>query len=80
MRETIEATPERAVWKVTKCEWWERYKEFEVDPELSPCAPTDQAWGEAGLKAVNPKLTYKITKAMPWGDPYCECVIELKEE
>ena len=58
----------------------ERYNEFEVDPALSTCPPGDQAWGDEGFKAVNPKLTYKVTKAVPWGDPYCEFVYEFKEE
>jgi hypothetical protein len=77
---TVEATPERCVWRVTKCTWMERYKECEVDPAFIPCVHGDQAWGDEGLKAVNPKLTYTITKAMPRGDPYCEGIIEFKEE
>ena len=75
-----EATPERVVGRVTKCVWIERYKELEVDPALSTCPAGDQAWGEEGLKAIDPKLTYKVTKAMPWGDPYCEFVYEFKEK
>jgi len=35
---------------------------------------------EEGLKAINPKFTYKFTKVMPRGGPYCEVVIEFKEE
>ena len=80
VRETVEATPERVVWRVTKCAFMERWKEFGVDPGLVPCHSSDQAWGEAGLTEVDPKLTFKMTKAMPWGDPYCESVIEFSEE
>jgi hypothetical protein len=78
--EIIEATPERAVTRVTKCAWWERNKENGLTPVLMICPAGHQAWGEEGLKAVNPKLTYKLTKTMPWGDPYCEEIIEFKEE
>lgn len=78
--EIVEATPERVVSRVTKCVWMERYKECEIDFAFIPCVQGDQAWGEEGLKAVNPKITYKITKAMPLGDPYCEMVCEFKEE
>ena len=55
-------------------------KELKGKPELMVCPAGDQAWGEEGLKVIDPKLTYKVTKAMPWGDPYCEDVIEFKEE
>ena len=76
----VEKTPERVVFRWTKCTSWENQKELELDPELRPCAPSHEAGFEAGLKAVNPKLTYKLTKTMPWGDPYCESVIEFREE
>ncbi len=78
--EIVEATPERAVWRIHKCAWWERYKENEVKPEFVPCVNAHQAWGEEGVKAISPKLTYTLLKAMPRGDPYCEAVIEFKEE
>lgn len=76
--EIVEATPERVVSRTTKCSWMERYKEFEVDPEDIVCVAGHQTWGEEGLKAIDPKLTWKVTKAMPWGDPYCEHVIEFE--
>jgi hypothetical protein len=78
--EYVEKTPERVVVRYNKCPWMERYKEFEVDHGLIVCPSTCQLFSEEGLKAVNPKLNYKLTKAMPWGDPYCEEVIEFKEE
>jgi len=76
----VERTPEREVYRVTKCTWWERYKEFKVDTALIPCGAGHQLWGEEGCKSVNPKVTFKLTKAMPWGDPYCEEVYELNEK
>ena len=79
-REIVEATPERVVGRTTKCGWWERFNELEVDPEFRGACTICEAWGEEGLKAVNPKLTIKRTKARPRGDPYCEFIYEFKEE
>ena len=77
--ELVEATRERVVWRNTKCPWWEKYKEFKIKPELSLCDVGHQAWNKEGLTAINPKLTCKLTKARPWGDPYCEDIYEFKE-
>ena len=79
--EYVEKTPERVVFRCTKCPWWERYKEFEADPAFTACDKGGhQAWSEEGHRAINPKLTYELAKAMPRGDPYCEVIIEFKEE
>ena len=78
--EIVEATPERSVRRVTGCAWWENHKESGLAPELSSCPAACQTWVEEGIKAVNAKLTVNLTKAMPWGDPYCENVFEFKEE
>jgi len=78
--ELVEATPERAVDNTTNCVTWERYNEFEVDPEHRACDSACQLWAEEGLKAVNPKIAFKLTKAMPRGDPYCEDFYEFREE
>ena len=78
--EVVEESPERVVWRVTKCPWMERYKELEVDPEFITCEFGSYAWAEAGLTAINPKLTLKhYPMAMPRGDPYCEHIIEFKK-
>ena len=76
----VETTPERVVFRWTQCPWWNLYKEFEVDPAFMPCPKIHQAESKAVLKAINPKLTFKMTKAMPWGDPYCEDVYEFKDK
>jgi len=76
--EIVEAHPERAVLRRIQCAWWERYNEHKVDPELWVCPAGHQAWNEEGLKTINPKLTYKLIKALTWGDPFCEAVIEFK--
>jgi len=76
----IEATREKAVIRTTYCPIWERYEEFKVNPELRACDPACEKFFDGGLKAVNPKLTFKHTKIMPWGYPYCEWLIKFKEE
>jgi len=76
--ETVEKTRERVVVRVTKCPFWERVKEFGVTAQYD-CVPACSVWGAEGLKAVNTKITRKIVKAPPRGDPYCEVVYELKE-
>ncbi|WP_287587795.1 L-2-amino-thiazoline-4-carboxylic acid hydrolase [Candidatus Borrarchaeum sp.] len=75
--ELVEAAPERAVVRVTKCPWWERYKEFGIT-EGAICDASHTANATEGVKAVNPKITFKMTKALPRGDPYCELVYESK--
>jgi len=79
-QEYVERTPQRVICRITKCPWWERYKEFNVDPAFIPCDAGHQVVCELAFKEINPKITYKLTKAMPWGDPYCEEVYEFKEE
>ncbi len=75
----VEAVPKRAVIRWTKCAWWERYEEFRVDPELRGGCHIHEGWSDEGLKEINQKLTYKLTKSLVRGDPYCEAVIEFKE-
>jgi hypothetical protein len=78
--EYVEKSPERVVWRINKCATWERYNEFEVDSEHRACDPACQLWMEDGLKAVNTKINHKLTTARHRGDPYCEYVIEFKDE
>ena len=67
--EIVEESREKAATRVNKCPWWERYKENEIKPEFTVCSAVDQVMVDEGLKAINPKLTHKLTKAMPEGDP-----------
>jgi len=78
--ELVEATPERVVSRLIKCSWWERYQEFDVHSEHRACDAADLKHQGEGLKAVNPKLTFKLTKTQQGGYPYCEYVIEFKDE
>ena len=79
MGEIFEDSRERVVVRRSKCGWMERYKELEVDPELITCDGGHLTFAGEGLKAIDPRINFKITKAMPWGDPYCELVYEFKE-
>ena len=78
--EIVEQTPERALSRTTKCPWWEKYKELGVKPELTLCKPVCEAFFGEAFKEINPKITSKLTKSMPSGDPYCERIDEFKEE
>jgi len=77
--EIIEATSERAVVNITKCSWWERFKELDVNPELRGACNACKVWCEEGLRAINPKITYKLLRTSARGDSNCEVVIELKD-
>lgn len=77
--EVVEESRERAVWRISKCSWWERYKELKIAPEFVVCPEAHQSFAGEGIKTVNPKIMYKLLKAMPRGDPYCEGVFEFKE-
>jgi len=76
--EIIEETKEMVVQRWVKCPFIERAKEMGV-ANKHDCYSGCSAWVEEGLKAINPKLNFKKTKAMPRGDPYCEFIYELKE-
>ena len=76
--ELVKGSKERAVVKTTKCPWWEKYKELEINPEYIPCEVGHPALCKEGLNAINSKVTFKLTKAMPRGDLYCEEVYEFK--
>ena len=78
--EIVESTPEKVVIRRPQCPWWNRYVELGVDLTLRGCDSGHVGWMEEGLKELNPKLTYRLTKTLPWGDPICEEVIECKEE
>ncbi len=77
--EVIEETPKRAVYRFTKCPWWDTYLAFGGKPENIVCAGGHERFVGDGLKAVNPKLKHTLTKALPRGDPYCEACYELED-
>lgn len=77
--ELLEENKERAVVRTTKCPFWDKYQENEINPELIPCEIGHQAFCGEGLKIISPKAKFTLTKARPRGDPYCEGVYEYKE-
>jgi hypothetical protein len=79
-QEIVEETRERVVVKINQCSIWNSYKYHGVQPDILSCEHVCKTTIEEGLKAVNPQLTTKYTKAMPRGDPFCKHVIEFKEE
>ena len=78
VEERIEETKERVVERWIKCPFQERAKELGVAAQYD-CFLGCLAWVKEGLHAINPNLSFKKTKAIPRGDPYCEFVYELKE-
>jgi hypothetical protein len=76
----IERTPERVIGRYLKCPWWEIYKDYGIKPEFTICEPVCAEIFEEGIQKINPKITYKSTKSMPRGDPYCEFLTEFKDD
>ncbi|WP_287588501.1 L-2-amino-thiazoline-4-carboxylic acid hydrolase [Candidatus Borrarchaeum sp.] len=79
-REIVQKSKDKTIVRTTKCPWMNRWKEQEVNHEVMSCYPVHETWVQGGLKAINPKITHKLTKAMPKGDPYCEDIYEFKDE
>jgi hypothetical protein len=77
--EVIEETPKRAVYRYTKCPWWDTYQAFGAKPEHIVCHGGHDRFVGDGITAVNPKIKHKLVKSMPRGDPYCEVIFELEE-
>lgn len=76
---TLQATPERAVRRTTKCALWERAKEYNLLEAFEVCGEPCGTFVEEGFKAVNPKITFTLTKCPEWGDEYCEFLYEFKK-
>jgi hypothetical protein len=74
---TVEATAEKAVTRCTACPWWTRQQELGIPGDL--CSAASGAFDNAFAKALNPKLTLALPKAMCRGDSYCETVWELQK-
>ena len=75
--ENIEASEDRSVRRMTQCPWYERWKEQGIKEDF--CTVGHQAWGEGAMEGLNPNFTFKLTKNMVRGDPYCEWVVERKK-
>ena len=75
--EVVESTKDRCVGKTTQCPWHKRWKEQGVD--FNTCGVGHQKWGEGAAERLNPNFTFKLTKNMVLGDPYCQWVVERKK-
>ena len=78
--EYIERTPERVVYRIQRCPWWDIYEELGVSWEHRACDAGHERSTQVGLKTINPKMIFKLTKALSRGDPYCEGVVEFNSE
>jgi len=72
--ETLEATNERVVQRVTNCPILNTNKEMNAPFESMPnhC----QAFGKSAVEELNPKYTHRFSKQMCAGDEYCQYTIE----
>lgn len=70
------ANADRASIKCTNCAYWETTKAQKVTDDL--CSTFSQYWWEGFVTTMNPKLTLKLVKARPSGDPICEWKLSLK--
>lgn len=75
--EIVEAKADKAVYRWTKCAWWNRMKEMGISADL--CSAADPAYNNGFAQSLNPNVTASLTKAMPLGDPYCELVFKLQK-
>jgi hypothetical protein len=75
--EVTEATAEKAVYRSHECQWWNRMQELGISDDL--CSAACPAYWTSSAKSFNPKLTVSLSRAKPWGDPYCEHTHELQE-
>ncbi|MEM3506200.1 MAG: hypothetical protein QW589_04790 [Candidatus Bathyarchaeia archaeon] len=83
----VEATDKKLVTRDTKCIELESWKEITDKPEIMCEIDAETAFAMA--EAINPKLKYtkysgdkikgKIDWGLPYGKPYCEFIVELKE-
>jgi hypothetical protein len=76
--ERIEETEKKVVERWSKCPWWKMANDYGIADKYD-CTSICAVSIEEGLKAINPKLTCKVTKTLPRGDPYCEFIYELKK-
>jgi len=74
--EMVEATAEKARLKCINCELWNHVQATKITDDL--CSVHSQYWWDGFVKAMNPKMTSNLVKAKPWGDSFCEWVVELQ--
>jgi len=75
--EVVESTEDRCAGRATGCPWHNRWKELGLDFDF--CSSGHQAWGDGAAESLNPNFTFRLTKNMVRGDPYCEWIVERKK-
>ena len=74
--EVVEATRGRFVVRTNECPWQKRWNELGLDFDF--CSAEHQGWVDGAVETLNPNFTFKPTKNMVRGDPYCEWAVEQK--
>ena len=74
--EIVNGTTEKALVRNLNCAYWDTLQSRKIADDT--CSVFSQSWWEGFSTAMNPKLTMKLVKARPWGDPVCEWAFTLK--
>jgi len=74
--ETVNASNESANVKCISCAFWNNLRVRKISEDI--CSTLSQNFWDGFAQAVNPKLTAKLVKSRPFGDPVCEWVVQLK--
>lgn len=75
--ETLEATNERVIQRVTSCPNLNSLKE--MNAPIVSTSHICQVYSTIAVEELNPKYTQKFGKRMCAGDEYCEYAVELKK-
>jgi hypothetical protein len=75
--ETLEATKDRVVQRITSCPNLNAHKEMNIPITSMPhlC----QVFSTSAVEELNPEYTQSFSKRICAGDEYCEYAIELKK-
>lgn len=77
--ETPEVAPKRTVLRYEgTCCLWEAVKELGLQEKID-VGKLCEIFGDAVREAINPKISWTMTKMICKGDPYDERIIELEE-
>lgn len=75
--EIVEKSHDKAILRVIYCPWWENLKRSKRE-KLVRCDIVDKEIFPGWAESFNPKLEFKLTKALPDGQDSCEWIISLK--
>ena len=77
MEVKTESTESEIHTEFVKCPWHEASTVLGIPEDWQFCPSGHVAFTETMYKALNPKASYKLTKAMPSGDRICEGISSL---